>query len=89
MRTFLSYFNLVNFIVMILVTVYVMLNFWEQLHDWWLGIYTYYIILGISGIVLSLWIALDGKRLTNYAAKLKILEKNLADLEKKIKLIKS
>lgn len=74
---------------MILVTVYIMLNFWEQSHDWWSGISTYYIILGISGIVLSLWIALDGKRLTNYAKKLKTLEKNLADLEKKIKLIKS
>ena len=88
MRTFLAYFNLVNFLVMIFVTLYMVYSFWGQLQEWWLAIYTYYVILGCSGVVLSLWISLDGKRLTHYSVKLRNLEKKIIELEKKIRLIK-
>jgi hypothetical protein len=73
---------------MTIVTVYILFNFWGELQDWWLTVYTYYIILGCSGIVMGSWIAIDGKRLQRYSVKIKNLENKLNDLEKKIKLIK-
>jgi hypothetical protein len=88
MRTFLAFFNLVNFLVMIFVTFYVMYNFWEELGNWWLALYSYYIILGCSGLVIAFWIGIDAKRLESYSEKIKNLEKKLIELEKKIKLIK-
>ena len=88
MRTFLAYFNLLNFLVMIFVTVYVLYSSWGQMQDWWLAIYSYYVILGCSGVVIALWIAIDGKRLEHYAVKIRSLEKKLNELEKKIRLIK-
>lgn len=88
MRTFLAYFNLANFLVMILVTVYVLSSFWGQLQDWWLALYGYYVILGCSGAAIALWIGIDGKRLERYAERIRSLEKKLIELEKKIKLIK-
>ena len=88
MRTFLAYFNLANFLVMILVTVYVLSRFWGQLQDWWLALYSYYVILGCSGAAIALWIGIDGKRLERYAERIRSLEKKLNELEKKIKLIK-
>ena len=88
MRTFLAYFNLLNFLVMIFVTVYVLYSSWGQMQDWWLAIYSYYVILGCSGVVIALWIAIDGKRLEHYAVKIRNLEKKLIELEKKVRLIK-
>ncbi|MCW4015643.1 MAG: hypothetical protein NWF06_04675 [Candidatus Bathyarchaeota archaeon] len=88
MRTFLAYFHVVNFVIMICVTAYVLSSFWGQIQDWWVAIYSYYLILGCSGVVVSMWIAIDGKRLERYAVKIKSLEKKLNNLEKKIKLIK-
>ena len=88
MRTFLAYFNLVNFLVMIIVTVYVLYSFWGQLQGWWLAVYSYYILLGCCGAAIALWLAIDGKRLENYANKIRSLEKKLIDLEKKLKWIK-
>jgi len=61
MRTFLAYFHLLNFLIMIFVTVYVLNSFWGQMDDWWLAIYGYYLILGFSGVAIALWIAIDGK----------------------------
>ncbi|PVX25542.1 MAG: hypothetical protein CW691_04185 [Candidatus Bathyarchaeum sp.] len=88
MRTFLAYFQLANFLVMIFVTVYVLNSFWGQQQDWWLALYGYYVILGCSGAVIAAWIAIDGKRLESYAVKIRSLEKKLIELEKKIRLIK-
>lgn len=89
MRNFLAYFNLLNFLVMILVTLYISFNFRSQMNELIYGIYIYYIILGISGISISLWIIHDGKRLRKYALKLKKFENKILELEKKIKLIKN
>jgi len=84
----LAYFNLLNFLVMIFVTVYVLYSFWVQMQDWWLALYSYYVILGCSGVVMALWIAIDGKRLEHYAVRIRNLEKKLIELEKKVRLIK-
>jgi len=88
MRTFLAYFNLVNFVVMIFVTVYVLSSFWGQLQDFWLVLYGYYVILGCSGVAVSFWIGIDGNRLDSYSKRARILEKKLIELEKKVRLIK-
>ena len=86
-RTFLAFFNLTNFLVMIIVTIYVLSSFWGQLQDWWLVLYGYYVILACSGVVVSVWIGIDGKRLERYSERIRGLEKKLIALEKKIRLI--
>ena len=73
---------------MIVVTIYIIFTFWDELQNWWLPVYIYYTILGCSGIVMALWIAIDEKRLEKYAVKIKKLENKLVELEKKIKLIR-
>jgi hypothetical protein len=88
MRTFLAYFHLLNFLIMIAVTIYILNSSWAQTEDWLLAIYGYYVILGISGVVIALWIAIDGKRLERYALKIKDLEKKLIAIEQKIRKIK-
>jgi len=87
-RTFLAYFHLLNFVIMICATVYVLNSLWGQLEEWMLALYVYYIILGFSGISLAAWIAIDGKRLERYAVNIKKLEEKLIALEKKIRLLK-
>jgi hypothetical protein len=89
MRTFLAYFHLLNFLIMIFVTIYLLNSFWGQLEDWLLAIYSYYLVLGISGVVIAFWIAIDGKRLERYAVKIREMENKLIELEKKIRTIKS
>ena len=74
---------------MILVTLYISFNFRNQLNELMYGIYIYYIILGISGISISIWIIHDGKRLRRYESKLRKFENKISELEKKIKLIKN
>jgi hypothetical protein len=88
MRTFLAYFHLLNFVIMIFATIYILNSQWGQIEDWILTLYIYYIILGLSGVSLAAWIAIDGKRLERYAAHIKKLEEKLIALEKKIRLIK-
>ncbi len=87
-RTFLAYFHLLNFVIMIIVTTYILNSQLGQLEEWTLTLYVYYIILGLSGVSLATWIAIDGKRLERYAAHIKKLEEKLVALEKKIRLIK-
>ena len=88
MRTFLAYFHLLNFLIMIFVTVYLLNSSWGQTEDWLLAIYSYYVIVGVSGVVIALWIAIDGKRLERYALKIRELEKKLVAVEQKIRNIK-
>jgi ABC-type tungstate transport system substrate-binding protein len=88
MRTLLAFFNMANFVVMIILTAYVLTAYSGQLQDWWLALYAYYIVLGCCGVAISVWIGIDGKRLERYAQKIKKLENKLSDLEKKIRLIK-
>ena len=88
MRTFLAYFHLLNFLIMIFATVYVLNSLWGQLETWMLALYIYYLILGLSGGAIACWIAIDGKRLERYAVNIRKLEKKLIELEKKIRIIK-
>ena len=88
MRTFLAYFHLLNFLIMIGVTLYLLKGAWWQMNDWLLTIYIDYMILGVSGVVIALWIAIDGKRLERYAQKIRELEKKLISVEQKIRSIK-
>jgi predicted membrane protein len=88
MRTFLAYFHLLNFVIMIFVTAYVLNSLWGQLETWNLILYIYYIILGLSGVAIAFWIAIDGKRLEGYAANVRKMEEKLVELEKKIRIIK-
>lgn len=87
-RTFLAFLHLLNFIVMILATIYLLNSLGGQLEAWRLPLYSYYLIMGISGAAIAYWIAIDGKRLEHYAANIEELEKKLLKLEQKIKTIK-
>jgi predicted membrane protein len=88
MRTFLAYFHLLNFVIMIFATAYVLSSLWGQLETWSLALYIYYMILGLSGVAIAFWIAIDGKRLELYSANVRKMEEKLIELEKKIRIIK-
>jgi hypothetical protein len=45
-------------------------------------------ILGLSGVAIAFWIAIDGKRLERYATNIRRMEEKLVELEKKIRIIK-
>ena len=81
-------FHLINFLVMIFATIYALNNLWGKVENWISTLYIYYIIVGISGVVLALWIGIDGKRLQRYATKMGNLEKKLITLDQKIRIIK-
>ena len=87
-RTFLACFHLLNFLIMIFATIYILNSFWGQLEAWRLALYSYYLIMGLSGAAIAYWIAIDGKRLERYAANIEELEKKLLKLEQRIKIIK-
>jgi predicted membrane protein len=88
MRTFLAYFHLLNFVIMIFATAYVLGSLWGQQETWSLALYIYYLVLGLSGVAIAFWIAVDGKRLELYAANVRKMEEKLVELEKKIRIIK-
>ena len=88
MRTFLAYFHLLNFLIMIFATIYVLNSFWGNLETWRLALYSYYLIVGISGVVIACWIAIDGKRLERYAVNMRKLEEKLIAIEQKMRAIK-
>ena len=88
MRTFLAYFHLLNFLIMIFATIYVLNSIWGQLETWRLTLYIYYLILGFSGVAIAGWIAIDGKRLERYAANIRKLEEKLIAIEQKMRAIK-
>ena len=88
MRTVLAYFHVLNFLIMIFATIYVLNSFWGNLETWRLALYSYYLIVGISGVVIASWIAIDGKRLERYAANMRKLEEKLIALEQKMSAIK-
>jgi predicted membrane protein len=88
MRTFLAGFYLLNFLIMIFVTIYVLNSFWGQTETWRLALHSYYLPMGLSGVAIAYWIAIDGKRLHRYATNIGELEKKLVDSEQRIKIIK-
>lgn len=87
-RSFLAGFHLINFLIMLFATIYAINTLWGKVETWISTLYIYYIIVGISGVVLALWIAIDGKRLQRYAVKMGDLEKKLINLDQKIRILK-
>ncbi len=87
-RSFLAGFHLINFLIMLFATIYAINTLWGKVETWISTLYIYYIIVGISGVVLALWIAIDGKRLQKYAVKMGDLEKKLINLDQKIRILK-
>jgi predicted membrane protein len=73
---------------MIFSIIYILNSLWGELETWISTLYIYYIIVGLSGIALAFWLAIDGKRLERYAEKIRTLEKKFIALEQKIKIIK-
>ena len=73
---------------MIFVTIYILNSLWGNLETWRLALYSYYLILGLSGIAISYWIVADGKQIKHYATNIKKLEKRFQELEQKIRTIK-
>jgi hypothetical protein len=87
-ENFSGFFHILNFLIMILATIYILNTFGDQLEAWRLPLYTYYLIMGLSGAATAYWIAVDGKRLENYANNIEQLEKKLFKLERTIKIMK-
>ena len=73
---------------MILATIYILNSFGGQLETWRLPLYSYYLVMGLSGAAIAYWISIDGKRLENYATNMEQLEQKLIKLEQTIKIMK-
>ncbi len=73
---------------MLFATIYALITLWGKVENWISTLYIYYIIVGFSGVVLALWIGIDGKRLERYATKMKKLEQKLIALDQKIRILK-
>ena len=88
MRTFLAFFHLLNFLFMTLATIFLLNRLVGQIEAWRLPLYSYYLIMGLSGAAIAYWIAIDGKRLEDYSAHIEELEKKLQNLDQKFKIMK-
>ncbi|UCC58665.1 MAG: hypothetical protein JSW14_01735 [Candidatus Bathyarchaeum sp.] len=87
-RTFLAFLHLLNFLIMILATIYLLNSLGGQIEAWRLPLYSYYLIMGLSGAAIAYWIGIDGKRLEHYSAHIEELEKKLQKLDQKLKIMK-
>ena len=89
MRTFLACIHLLNFIVGIFATGYVLNTSWDYLENWQISLYIYYLILGFCGVVIACWIMIDGKHIEHCSVEIRDLEKRILDLERQINRIKT
>lgn len=89
MRTFLAFLHLLNFLIGIFATVYVLNIFWNYLEAWQLVLYIYYIVLGFCGVTIAYWIVVDGKDIEHSVVQIQELERRILDLERKIDRIKT
>jgi hypothetical protein len=87
-RTLLVCIYLLNFLFGILSSIYLVHTLWAHLELWQLTHYAHYFVLGLCGIVLSLWIAVDGKHVEHCTRNIRDLERRIVDFEKKIDHIK-
>jgi hypothetical protein len=88
MRTFLAYMHLLNFLIGIFATSYILNVFWTALETWQMALYVYYLVLGFCGVAIAYWIAMDGKYIEHCAVNMQDLERRILDLERKIDHIK-
>ncbi|MDH5419334.1 MAG: hypothetical protein OEY39_07820 [Candidatus Bathyarchaeota archaeon] len=88
MRTFLAYTHLLNFLIGIFATGYVLNVFWSFLETWQMSLYVYYLVLGFCGMAIAYWIAMDGKHIEHCTVEIQDLERRILDLERRIDHIK-
>lgn len=89
MRMFLASLHLLNFLIGIFATIYVLNIFWNYLEAWQLVLYIYYLVLGFCGVVITYWIVMDGKDIEHGVVEIQDLERRILDLERKINDIKT
>ncbi len=89
MRTFLVSTHLVNFLIGIFATCYVLNSSWSYLETWQISFYVYIIVLGFCGLVIASWIVLDGRYIGQCADVIEDMERRLLDLERQIDRIKT
>ena len=88
-RVFLAYIHLLNFLIGIFATGYVLNSFWTYLETWQISLYIYYLVLGFCGAAIACWIVVDGKHIEHSVARAQDLERRIQDLERQIDLIKT
>ncbi len=88
-RTFLASLYLLNFIIGISATIYVLDSSWNNLGTWHTAFYIYYLVLGFCGVAVALWIVIDGKHIERCVVKIKDLERRIQDFETQIDRIKT
>ena len=89
MRTFLAFLHLLNFLIGIFASIYVLNIFWNYLEAWQIVLYSYYLVLGFCGVAIACWIVVDGKDIEHGVVKIQALEKRILDLERRIDRIKT
>lgn len=89
MRTILAYIHLLNFLIGIFATGYVLNSSLGNLETWQTSLYIYYLVLGFCGAVIACWIVMDGKHIEHCAVEIRDLERRILDLERQIDRIKT
>ena len=89
MRTFLAYLHLLNFLIGIFATGYVLTIFWNNLETWQTVLYFYYLVLGFCSVAIVYWIAWEGKNIEQGVDEIQDLQKRILELEKSINRIKT
>jgi len=88
-RTFLAFMYLLNFVIGIFATVYILNSSWNSLETWQMSLYIYYLVLGFCGVAVACWIVMDGKHIEHCALEIQDLERRIQYLEKQIDSIKA
>ena len=89
MRTLLASIHLLNFLIGIFATGYVLNSSWNYLETWQTSLYIYYLVLGFCGVAIACWIMMDGRRVESCAVEIRDLERRILDLERQIDRIKT
>ncbi|MGQ9459845.1 MAG: hypothetical protein ACUVRA_01250 [Candidatus Bathyarchaeaceae archaeon] len=89
MRTLLATIHLLNFLIGIIATGYILNSSWNNLENWQLSFYIYYLVLAFCGVSIACWIIMDGRHIERCAVEIRNLEKRILDLERQIDRIKT
>jgi len=85
----LAFMYLLNFVIGIFATVYILNSSWAHIETWQISLYIYYLVLSFCGVAVACWIMMDGKHIEHCAVEIQNLEKRILDLEKQIDRIKT
>jgi len=80
---------LLNFVIGIFATIYILNSSWNDIETWQISLYIYYLVLGFCGVAVACWIVMDGKHIEHCAVEIQNLEKRIQDLERLIDRIKT